>query len=157
VYEVNGQTFMVYSLGRDGQPGGIGVDADLYDDLAKGGPREPSLAQFVRTADNEEISGSNVILWATFSAIVVFSILCVDLLGPIASSHMSSAERKTFPRRQIRTDGLISDVFAIVDPDRGAKARWVAMVRLLMGALVMVIVAYVLSIPLVIVHANSGH
>jgi hypothetical protein len=45
-YRVEGDTFELYSLGADGQPGGSGRDADLYPGPASRPPVLPTLRQF---------------------------------------------------------------------------------------------------------------
>src|SRR5262249_27553712 len=54
-YQVAGNSYDLYSLGRDGQPGGAGLDADLH--AGKGDPRiEPlTLWQFASSADTAGI------------------------------------------------------------------------------------------------------
>lgn len=43
-YRVNGDKYELYSLGKDGQPGGEGLDADLY---AGNQPAPPTFSQFM--------------------------------------------------------------------------------------------------------------
>jgi hypothetical protein len=45
-YRVEGDSFVLYSLGADGQPGGSGRDADLYAGAARNPPELPTLRQF---------------------------------------------------------------------------------------------------------------
>ena len=45
-YRIDGDRFDLYSLGADGQPGGVGRDADLYPRSAGRTPGVPTLRQF---------------------------------------------------------------------------------------------------------------
>ncbi|HEX4071518.1 MAG TPA: type II secretion system protein GspG, partial [Planctomycetaceae bacterium] len=85
-YEVKGDKFTVVSYGRDGRPGGVGIDADLGGPGARGafiltnapnvGPLPPpTFEQFLTTRDNEEIAGSSVVMWATLCGICAFGLM----------------------------------------------------------------------------------
>jgi Type II secretion system (T2SS), protein G len=45
-YQVTGDSYDLYSLGRDGQPGGVGLDADLYAGKSDRSAEDPTLWQF---------------------------------------------------------------------------------------------------------------
>ena len=69
-YEVKDGEYLVYSLGRDGQPGGVGLDADMYSNNRDESSLMPTFAQFITTKDKEEIVGSNVFMWAGTSCML---------------------------------------------------------------------------------------
>ena len=46
-YEKTPQGFRLLSLGRDGEPGGVGLDADIDSDRENRIPYEPTLSQFL--------------------------------------------------------------------------------------------------------------
>ena len=57
-YEKTPQGFKLLSLGRDGKPGGVGLDADIDSDPDQRIPYEPTLWQFLF-----EASGSRTLFW----------------------------------------------------------------------------------------------
>jgi hypothetical protein len=48
-YRVEGDGFVLYSYGRDGRPGGAGIDADLYDGQPDPGLELPTLWEFAKS------------------------------------------------------------------------------------------------------------
>ena len=75
-YEVHGDKFTICSLGRDGRPGGVGLDADSCGPRENNSPKDPNASlfledpqrptfwQFVTVWDPGEIKGNNVLMWA---------------------------------------------------------------------------------------------
>ncbi len=72
-YEVNSGKFIVYSPGRDGMPGGDGLDADIDSDSPR--LEAPTFWQFLTTTDKQEIAGSNVFMWAGASCFLSLAFL----------------------------------------------------------------------------------
>jgi hypothetical protein len=70
-YEKTGDRFVAVSLGRDGDPGGVGPDADLYSDNRSRGAKSPSFRQFVTERDRREIVNVGFMLDGLFTATCV--------------------------------------------------------------------------------------
>lgn len=54
-YQVTGSSYDLYSYGRDGQPGGVGFDAELYHDGRNAEQTLPTFAQYFGETDEEEV------------------------------------------------------------------------------------------------------
>jgi hypothetical protein len=54
-YEIKGDSYDLYSLGRDGHPGGFGLDADLYAGKSNPETERLPLGQFASAYGNEGI------------------------------------------------------------------------------------------------------
>jgi hypothetical protein len=68
----NGE-YDLFSLGRDGRPGGAGLDADLYHDRREGKLARPTLSQFVFTLDGNEIYHWTFLIAGFAAACVTFT------------------------------------------------------------------------------------
>jgi hypothetical protein len=70
-YQVDGETFVVVSFGRDGAEGGVGPDADLYSDGRNRDARRPSFVQFLTESDVREIATRGFFLDGILAAGIV--------------------------------------------------------------------------------------
>ncbi|WP_459557365.1 type II secretion system protein GspG [Lacunimicrobium album] len=57
-FESRDDGYEIFSLGKDGSRGGIGLDADLYHDRRNQEVRLPTLAQFFMETDENEVDAS---------------------------------------------------------------------------------------------------
>jgi hypothetical protein len=60
-YQVEGEGFELYSLGSDGQPGGVGRDADLYPSSAGRPPELPTFRQFTFDLPTEGVQRTCIV------------------------------------------------------------------------------------------------
>ncbi|HEY4259767.1 MAG TPA: type II secretion system protein GspG [Schlesneria sp.] len=83
-------SFTIYSLGRDGKPGGVGLDADLFTDRREGQLKWPTFMQFYFPGDPQEIQKGGLVGGAVFTAAVVMSaVLLSSLRAANERSHGS--------------------------------------------------------------------
>jgi len=73
-YELDADSFLISSLGRDGKVGGTGVDMDLYSESARFRTEDWEITweQFRTTNDDREISGSSIRTWLFTYCLVGF-------------------------------------------------------------------------------------
>ncbi len=87
-YELTDSSFELFSLGRDGRPGGIGLDADIYHD---GRNRELSLAtfrQYFGESDRAEVDHGGFFMVSLIVGVMVIyqTFVLLDDLGTFEKS-----------------------------------------------------------------------
>ncbi len=83
VYHKTKDGFSLLSLGRDGKPGGIGLDADFYLDEQGGPPIEPTISQFLFEAEG----GGTLLVVALFASFFA-GLVCYLASGSPANGPM---------------------------------------------------------------------
>lgn len=68
-YEVTEDICNVYSLGRDGQPGGVGLDAELYHDYRNQDAALPTFRQYFLEKDSAEVDRSGFTMAALMAGV----------------------------------------------------------------------------------------
>jgi hypothetical protein len=92
-------SFIIYSLGRDGKPGGVGLDADLFTDLREGQLKWPTFMQFYFPGDPHEIQKGGLVVGAVFTAmLVMFAVLLSSLRASTGKSHGSLFSAESIAR-----------------------------------------------------------
>ena len=71
LYSTDGEGFLVKSYGRDGKPGGIGLDCDLSTTAPRPEVSHPTLAQFLFDLPSEGI------IWTCATAGVLVFLVCL--------------------------------------------------------------------------------
>jgi len=102
-YEADANSFLIYSLGRDGKVGGAGVDIDLYshNGQTRSEDREVTWEQFRTTNDDHEISGSGkrtrVVVFGVISVVtfLFFGELFLPLLRKARSASCYNEQRES--------------------------------------------------------------
>lgn len=179
-YEVKGDKFKIVSFGRDGLPGGVGLNADigaptehgpfLLSNMPNVGPLQPpTFEQFWTIRDSQEIVGNSVAMWGTICCVFVFGLMF------LASRHLwviglrrlarGSIGRVVWfsPRGEVAEqvdDELISQyalVFSVLDPEASLKARILSALGVLASAFVMVVFSLFFAGFITLVHIRSGH
>jgi Type II secretion system (T2SS), protein G len=82
LYRVEGDSFEIYSLGADGQPGGVGRDADLYPSSAGRPPELPTLRQFTFNLPTKEVQRT-----------CIAAGVCAALIGLVVTRNRRGAAR----------------------------------------------------------------
>lgn len=88
-YERSGDSFDLFSFGRDGQIGGIGLNAEIYSDGRNKEAALATLPQFFTEADPEEVERNSFIIAGAISACLV---------GCMAFSSFSNANDEENPK-----------------------------------------------------------
>lgn len=83
-YELEDTTYKLYSLGRDGSAGGIGLDADLYLD---GRNREKSLPTFWQFYRSSDVDSGGFVIAGILAGIAVTCMILVSLQLPKLSNQ----------------------------------------------------------------------
>jgi len=102
-YEADADSFLIYSLGRDGKVGGTGVDLDLYSQSGRTRTEDWRITweQFRATNDDHEIRGSGkrtrVVLFCVISVVtfLFFGELFFSLLRKARSACCYKEERES--------------------------------------------------------------
>jgi hypothetical protein len=179
-YTVKGEKFAIVSFGRDGRPGGVGLDADFGGPAAHGlflisnmpnvGPLQPpTFEQFWSIRDSQEIAGNSVVMWATLCGVLVFGLTLSASwrLWVIGIRNLASSVIGRFVRLAPR-DGadeqadevLISRyarVFTVLDPHASLKARIARGFVLLAGTIVLILFSFVFAAFITLAHVRTGH
>lgn len=104
-YEVKpDDSVIIYSLGRDGKPGGVGLDADLFTDQREGQLKWPTFMQFYFPDDPQEIQKGGLVVGAAFTAAMV-------MLAVLLSSFRALSEKS---RRSLFSVESIARVIGVV-------------------------------------------
>lgn len=82
-YHPGESSYELYSLGRDGQPGGIGLDADLYSD---GRNREKALPTFWQFFNSPDVLSGDFFVAGNLAGCVVCCMIFVSLHVPLLSN-----------------------------------------------------------------------
>jgi len=180
IYKVDGKDFQVLSYGRDGQPGGEGLDADfggpnaeptyLLTNMPNVGPIEPpTFEQFLSTRDKEEISGNSPVMWGAFCVVFTFGIAIANTWGlwRIALSRLFRrfAGRvitlRPLSETELREEQQVVDQyandFAVIDPHASRAMRVRSLFHVFGIAMIQVVASVVVSYFLMFAHIRSGH
>ena len=168
------------SYGRDGRPGGVGIDADLGGPGARGafiltnapnvGPLPPpTFEQFLTTRDNEEIAGSSVVMWATLCGICAFGLMFAtsSQLWWLAFRNLSRAVVGRLLTLSPRTEeskhaeseliSLYTKSFPVIDPRATLPARIGSVLRLFTTATFLIIYSLFFAFFITIMHIRTSH
>jgi hypothetical protein len=161
-YEVHADKVTVCSLGRDGTPGGVGLDADICGLVPKDVSKEaesarfppqaerPTFRQFLTTRDLQELSGNGVVMWAALCVVLAFGLMLITS-WPII--------RQTLGRTQA-SPALIAryeKLYAVLDPDAPVADRAASLLSCSTNAIVLVLASLLFSGVITIFHIQSGH
>jgi hypothetical protein len=179
-YEIQGDKFAILSYGRDGLPGGAGLDADLGGPALKGsfilsnapnvGPLQPpTFEQFLTIRDVHEIYGNSVVMWGILCGVLVFGLMLLSswglwwmalrdlsrrLAGYIVTLSPRSEEKQ---RADARLISGYAAVFALFDPQATRAARIGSLLTLCTSTVVMALMSMVFAFFITIVHIRTGH
>jgi Type II secretion system (T2SS), protein G len=179
-YEVKRDKFTVVSYGRDGRPGGLGIDADIGWPASQGpflltnapsvGPLQPpTFEQFLTTRDSEEIAGSSVVMWATLCGLCAFGLmfatswqwwwlalrrLCRAVIGRLITLSPRTEESQRAERELI---AVYTRSFAAIDPRAAVPARIGSVLRLFTSATFLIIYSFVFAFFITIIHIKTSH
>lgn len=84
-YEKTNDSFTLYSFGRDGKPGGVGIYADIYSDRPLEPQVRPTLHQFLFETHGSRILFVTALLASLFGGAVFFAGSTVNTEGKQAS------------------------------------------------------------------------
>ncbi len=179
IYKVTGETFTVTSLGRDGRPGGEGIDADLSGPSSTDHSRSnlrivgqihsPTFEQFLTTDDEDEISGSSVRMYQKLAVSFGFGLIFVgsfefwymgfrDLVLGMLSKIMTLSSRRP---EQVRRDNEIRRAYfqryAVLDRRMPTVARLRSLADALTMSCVLVFCAMGFSLFIIFFHIKHSH
>lgn len=92
-YRREGETYELFSYGRDGQPGGVGLDADLYVDGRNRERALPTFRQFFLTNDKDEVARDGFLVAGVEAAFLVFCFTLMTIKGTTRTGHPMTAWR----------------------------------------------------------------
>ncbi|MFI4848837.1 MAG: type II secretion system protein GspG [Gimesia chilikensis] len=92
-YRREGEAYELFSYGRDGQPGGVGLDADLYVDGRNRERALPTFRQFFLTNDKDEVARDGFLVAGAEAAFLVFCFTLMTLKGTTSTGHPMTAWR----------------------------------------------------------------
>ncbi|MCA9015891.1 MAG: type II secretion system protein GspG [Planctomycetaceae bacterium] len=78
-YRRTGDDYELFSWGRDGKPGGVGLDADLYHDGRNHELSLPTFSQFFLTNDESEVARDGFLIAGLMAGILVAFITLLSL------------------------------------------------------------------------------
>jgi hypothetical protein len=162
-YELHGDTFTVCSLGRDGRPGGVGLDADLcgprQDDappkdphasLFLDRPERPTFWQFVTVWDPEEIKGNNVLMWAALCVVLAFGLMLVTSWPLVQQAR---DQKQIDPALIAKYEKL----YAVFDPHAPAADRAASLLTFCTNSIVLILASMLFAAYITFMHFQSGH
>lgn len=85
-YSISEGEFALFSFGRDGKPGGVGLDADLYFDGRNRDKTRPTFEQFYFTDDEAEVANDGFVTTGIMTGILVAVTVLVSLQGQKATT-----------------------------------------------------------------------
>lgn len=92
-YRRMGETYELFSYGRDGQPGGVGLDADLYLDGRNRKLARPTFRQFFLTNDKDEVARDQFLVAGFEAACLVVFFTLLTLKGITSKGEPMTAWR----------------------------------------------------------------
>ena len=151
----------VCSLGRDGTPGGVGLDADICGLVPKDVSKEaesaqfpaqerPTFMQFLTTRDPQELSGNSVLMWATLCVVLAFGLMLITS-WPLVRQTLDRSQ--TSPALIARYEKL----YAVLDPDAPVADRAASLLSCSTNAIVLVLVSILFAGVITFFHIQSGH
>jgi len=92
-YRRDGETFELFSYGRDGKPGGVGLDADLYHDRRNQKLAWPTFPQFFLTNDESEVARNGFLAAGLMAGCLVVFFTMLSLRDTSKSGAKMTAGR----------------------------------------------------------------
>ncbi len=92
-YRCEGQTFELFSYGRDGRPGGVGLDADLYHDQRNRELAQPTFQQFFLTNDESEVVRNSFLRAGLMAGCLVVFFTMLSLRDTVKSGEKTTTGR----------------------------------------------------------------
>lgn len=91
-YRPVGETYELFSYGRDGRPGGVGLDADLYADERNRDLARPTLGQYFLTQDRDEVRWAGFVGTGLLAAGLVVCFTLLTLRGTLQTRTLPGAQ-----------------------------------------------------------------
>lgn len=106
-YRLNDSSYELFSYGRDGKVGGIGLDADIFPDGRNRKKALPTFSQFFLETDKSEINNGGFFMTSIFAGSMVAFII---FFSPIKEGK----SKDTFKPAQLAVNALIIILIASV-------------------------------------------
>jgi general secretion pathway protein G len=92
-YRRQGETYELFSYGRDGQPGGVGLNADLYHDQRNRKLARPTFQQFFLTNDESDVARNSFLSAGLMAGCLVVFFTMLSLRDTSKAGDMMTAGR----------------------------------------------------------------